>query len=228
MSVITRYVRRISPGWLRGTYGAKLVQGVIGLVGDAMVDWMIAGIRSAQRVEGWADINAADAAGRERGMRRYANETRDGYLERLRNAWTAWEFAGTKQGILDQFTAAGYPNTLDIYTAAQWPLRPVVGWISQWFLFFPVGSHNWSAAATYGPTSIYGASLTYGITAPASDIDDVRAIISDWKAGHEVCREVIVELGGFTYGTGKLYGASGLVYGPEAARFKGTPGAPNA
>ncbi|MGB0963974.1 MAG: hypothetical protein ACPGVY_14910 [Mycobacterium sp.] len=221
MPLLRQFADRISPGWLRGTWGTRLVQGVFALSADVLSDWAVEGVRAARMLVAHSGPEALEMTGRERLMPRYLDETDTAYAARLQDAWDLWAAAGTAAGMIAQFAAAGWSG-VEIYTSTQWPLRHVAGWWSQWFLFFPEGTHSWTGPNTYGDGHTYGDGATYGSSATVGEVQRIRGILGLWKAGHEICREVVIEITGPTYGTGHTYG-DGSVYGGAQASFKGTP-----
>lgn len=210
---------------------------------DVLADWAVEGVRAARMLVAHSGPEALEMTGRERLMPRYLNETDTAYAARLQDAWDLWAAAGTKAGMLAQFAAAGWSG-LKYFTATDWPLTTVADWWSQWFLFFPEGTHSWSGPPIVGTTVLVGSSvvgpgtivgsgapavgsgITAGSSATVDEVQRVRRIISTWKAGHEVCRRVVIEVSAPTVGSGVTVGAPTTV-GGEVAGFKGTSGVPN-
>jgi len=209
------YLVRIAPRVLRSLPGQKLV-GLTGL----LCDYIAEGARQAVRAMWIGDrtgngpaYDALEPGGRELSLPRYPGETWASYHARLQRAWTDWPVAGHETSIEAQLAAAGFPGAV-IFYVTDWP-GFLTSW-SQFVVFYPAGMHpvtgpgpaygsfNWGDGTTFGPT---------GIT--AEQLGAMRAIIRKFKPGHWVCRAIVFELSGWTFGTGHTYGEPGLVYGGE-------------
>jgi len=218
------------------------------LVGDTSSE----GIRQAIRAAwvGDSDIGPAEdalgPAGAELSLPRYPIETRAQYHTRLQRAWEDWQKAGHETSIVGQLEAAGFPGAV-IYHASEWPTAGRVDWWSQFWVFFPEGTHTvtdpgprywddgsaplygsfpWGGGATYGthaPGSGVGAFLwgdgsTYGpIGITPESLLVIRSIIQKFKPARWICSGVIFEISGWTYGTGPSWGDPGLVWGGEVS-----------
>jgi hypothetical protein len=194
--------------------------------GEAWIGWAALlfddigeGIRLATRApwlkEPALSQDALDALGDEMSLPKYPRETLAAYQARLDRAWEIWSRAGHESEILAQLEAAGFPGA-QIYHASDWPLSGEPNWWSQFWVFFPAGTHtvtgpgaaygsfNWGDGTTYGPQGI-----------STEDLRTMHAIIKKFRPARWICRAVIFELSGWTYGVGHAWGEPGLVWGGE-------------
>lgn len=191
------------PAWLRARVGAAW-RGAVG----ALLDWYLDVAKQAVKArhvqtspeDGLAEI------GRERSIERYPADTLATYRARLLLAWDLWQQGGTAAGIIAALNAAGF-GSVAIYTAlgaappgeAVWPPD---GNTANWSRFWvhidatAVGGNpfNW-AAVTWGSLN-WGAGWTWGSTATAEQIALVRRVVRLWKAAHEVCAGLLIDLPG--------------------------------
>lgn len=159
-------------------------------------------------------FDALRPLGEERSMPQYATETWAQFKARLGNAWDSWEFAGDENTIARQLELAGFPGA-EVY---RWRADSV--W-SEFYVFFPQGTHTVTAAApligsfTVGDGTIIG---PVGVT-PA-ELDTIGQIILQWKPARWRCRWVVWEISGWTIGTGHLVGEVDLLIGGQQASSK--------
>lgn len=215
------YIARIAPRVLRGEAGKRFA-GAMAL----LFDWLAEGGRQAVRAFWIGDrpgngpaYDALGPAGEETSLPRYPGETWAHYHARLARAWNDWPLAGDESSIQGQLAAAGFPNAV-IYYPPDWPAY-LTTW-SQFVVFFATGQHpvtgagppyasfTWGDGTTYGPTGITGGQL-----------QTIHSIIRKFKPGHWVCKSIVFELRGWTYGTAHKWGDPGLVYGGEVVYVPG-------
>jgi hypothetical protein len=227
------FVRELSPTWGRGFWGSRF----IGMLWAVPAD--VIGVALTQAIKapwlhrgGQQPADALPLLGGERNMPRYPVETTAQYQERLRGAWFAWEYAGTKAAIESQYAAAGYPDarvyeprrqhsqTLDWH--GDWEREPLDYW-SQFWVFFPQGSHGFSPPPTIGDPglTIGDEDLLIGATGTYAEVRLLRGLVNKWRPAHVICRELILELTGATIGTGHVIGEPGLVIGGEQLTLGG-------
>lgn len=187
------------PNVLRGPWGEKLM-GAMALLSDAMTQGSFDAILASFPVS--TPTIAPDAlpyAGAEVGMARYATETDAQYQARIARAWPDYQRAGTRQTIIAQLEAAGYPGAvIDSKAEAE-------GWayavaVREFRVTFPLGTH-WVTSAgptfgsfTFGDGTRFGA---YPMT--TAQIVTMRAIIKKWKPANWACSEIRFELPGGVY-----------------------------
>lgn len=244
-----RWIERITGQLaLRQGAGQRLMGTLALLLGDNNAE----AIRQAVRA-GWVGDNdtgpaedALGAAGDELSLPRYPNETWEQYHARLQRAWDDWPYAGHETSIVGQLEAAGFPGAV-VYHASAWPYSGRPDWWSQFWVFFPEGTHAvtspgavywddgsaplygffpWGGGATYGthtpgPTGgsfAWGDGTTYGpLGITPVELLTIRSIIQKFKPARWICSGVIFEISGWTYGTGPTWGSPGLVWGGEVS-----------
>lgn len=213
----TRFVQRINQQLvLRTEVGVRLI-GSIGVLVDELLEGAAQAVRAAwvgDSVGPAAD--ALSAAGEEMSLPRYPRESAAQYEARLERAWDDWPYAGHESSIIGQLESAGFPGA-EIYTPADWPLTGLPDWWSQFWVFFPAGTHSVTAdGPPYGSFDWgYAAFGPVGIT-PA-DLFAMRQIILKFKPAHYICSGLIFEISGFSYGTGHVWGETDLAWGGESA-----------
>ena len=97
----------LSPRWLRGEWGTRLVQGGIGLTADSIAEAAVIAFRSGLILSDACLDDALGALGGERGLRRFAADTTRTYRARVWRAWEAYAKAGTASAIISQLEAFG-------------------------------------------------------------------------------------------------------------------------
>lgn len=100
---IRENLQDISPAWLQGDVGVRLVY-VIGLHVDRLCEKMFQAQIAHQ--PGLGTPTALPALGQAALLPRGATETDDEYAIRLRTKWDAWGFAGSNRGVLSAILGA--------------------------------------------------------------------------------------------------------------------------
>lgn len=180
-------VEGLSPAVFKGYFGSRLVGGMIGLMGDLAAE----AAREAALMRFFDAVTFPEDAlaphGDERLMPRYPTESADTYKSRLRDAWNAWNRAGTDQAIITQL--AGLGLTAEIYANHEWNWdSDTDNWSRFWVV---VTSHPWSRWHWSDGTS-YGGGATWGSTATPAEIYALRRLVRTWKVGHVVCSHIIL------------------------------------
>lgn len=158
----------------------------------------------------------------------------------IENGIEIWEKAGSVDCLEEQFEAAGYTGAR-VFSPHDWGRTPL-NHITQFWVYLPFSSHADGTSfarcgdgtlcgsgalagdgTPFGPGPIAGSGHaiagqhTAGITAPPETIPELRYIAKTFKAGHEVCRQIIVEIDGPVCGTGLFCGTPGLLCGGTTA-----------
>lgn len=206
---------------LRGPRGQALV-GTFGVLADALAQGWSEGLRApwiGDVGEGPA-YDALGPAGSELSMPRYPGESWTQYHERLQRAWTDYRFAGTEATIEAQLAAAGFPGAR-VLGPNDTTIEPPGYW-SHFIVYFPIGSHTVTASAPKWGSFKWGDGTQYGpVGLSAQQLQTIRAIVRKWKPGHWICRELVFQIAGWQYGTGRTWGEIGLKWGGESARVTG-------
>ncbi len=107
-SVFRGAVQKISPPWLQGTNGYKFTYSAIGIVLDALAEYLRIGV--LQRFPGKAQSSALPFIGSDRQILRGFRESDDAYVPRLRHAFQTWKFAGNAQTLMSELAAYFSPT----------------------------------------------------------------------------------------------------------------------
>jgi hypothetical protein len=179
--------------------------------------------------------------GNDRRLRRYIVETDEDYRARLERAVEIWESGGAAPCIIGELNSASYEES-QVHSPLDW-VRTPLDWPSQIWVFLPRQAHldgtpfhfcgagvsAGSGAAicgtgtTFKPPKRVGSadavvgSHLIGITGPIEHIVELQHIVKTFKAGHEVCRQIVIEIHGHTAGTGVLAGGSAAICGGALA-----------
>lgn len=186
------FVRRIVPTVLLGQMGERLS----GFIGGVLWDIYARGASDAvlspllTRVEQPPD--ALPPIAEERNLAKYIAEGDLAWQARLLTAWDIWEQGGSETVIESQLAAAGYTGA-SVQSPLTWGRTPL-NYPSQFWIFLPLAAH----AGLFSAGPIAGAAIAgqhlCGITGPSARVAELRYIAQNFKAGHEVCRQIIVEL----------------------------------
>lgn len=170
-------------------------------------DWTQDAVRQAVRagLVAVAPVDALGYDGNERNLPRYPGDTDETYRARLQRAWELWQQAGTRPGLLAVLDALGFANAA-IHTArdpippgeSSWPPDgDPSNWSRFWvFLDVSAGSNPFNWQRVPWGSRRWGDGWTWGSTATRAQISLVRSVIRLWKAAHELCAGIVVDLPG--------------------------------
>ena len=220
-------------GFIGGVFGNLLASGS-SLAVQAL--WLIAG----------QPTDVLSHLGADRRLRKYISETLEQYRARLEQAVEIWESGGTAACIEGQLDAAGYAGA-SVHSPLDWGRSPL-DWPSQIWAFLPREAHlsgepfhragagvlcgSGAVAGTgtifkrprrVGEAGVMVGSHTIGLQAPRDRIAELQHIVRTFKAGHEVARQILIELDGHAAGSGALAGAGNLCGGEVVAIGMGVP-----
>jgi hypothetical protein len=183
---------RSSP-W-RGKYGRRFA-GSFALLCNSAMDGAVQALKAAwQRNPDGIPQDALGPLGEDLLLERYPVETDAQYLARLDLAWTTWQDAGGPQVLIDQLTAAGFPG-VQIKTPLDWPTEPPVGYSTQFWVFFPEGTHTVTGVAPLVGGFVVGDGTIIGLSGISFErILLLRRIISKFKPGTWICRSILFEI----------------------------------
>lgn len=218
---VREFIRDRSPSWLSGALSGAWNQIVNGVTGDQGLAAMSIAHRTGWMMDEESPDDALPLFAAERRLPRYIAETAAQHRERLHNAWDIYDAAGSDETLVGQLAAAGYTGA-EIKTAAHWPTVPgpngELPYWSQFWVFFPVGTHTvTSPGPTFG-SFVFGDGTTYGpVGITYAQIKEMRAIIKKWKPSRWICRSIIFQISGWSVGDGSVIGDPGLVIGGTRA-----------
>jgi len=183
---------RSSP-W-RGKYGRRFVA-AFGLLCDSLIDGATQALKAPWL--GNPDDVPQDALaplGEELLLERYPVEDDAQYKARLDLTWPTWQDAGGPQVLVDQLTAAGFPG-VQIKTPLDWPTEPPVGYSTQFWVFFPEGTHTVTGVAPLVGSFVVGDGTIIGLSGISFErILLLRKIIRKFKPGTWICRSILFEI----------------------------------
>jgi len=187
------------PSWLAGPRGLAW----FAAHGRAK-DLMVAGARVAVKCAFVADCpgDALPWLGFARRLPRYPGDTDTTYRARLLAAWTLWQQAGTRAGLLALLSALGFPHAA-IYDArdstppgeVSWPPGGDASNWSRFWVFLDTTVDNpfgW-VERVWGDPWAYGDGSTWGSTATVAQIDLLRAALRLFKPAHVLCSGIYVD-----------------------------------
>jgi len=105
----SRYALDLAPPWLRAERGAKWLE-AHGETLDALVERLV-DATAAHLVDAAPD-DAIPSLGRERAIARIPGEADWAYRERVRAAWSIWQWGGTKRAVEEVFRLLGYEQVV--------------------------------------------------------------------------------------------------------------------
>jgi hypothetical protein len=187
--------------WLRGPYGRGLT-GTLGAALDAVVDAQKQAVKV--RHVATAPDDALDALGNDRLLERYPIESPATYRARLGGAWAAWEFGGTRQGVVAALAAAGITATVHAWREMAWPPHPYEAWWSAFWV--DVTAHPFASDGLWGDPGTWGdivpghngapaAPGVWGSDANVVEVAALRNAVRKWKSGHEICAAIRFYIG---------------------------------
>lgn len=217
MPSFREFLTEIAPSWLSNTLSGIWLEIVHGTPADLHSDSIGLTHRMGWLLDEESPDDALPLFASERGLPRYINETAAAHRARLHGAWNTYQRAGSDEVLVEQIEAAGYVGAR-VYTAADWPTRDAVGHWSQFWVFFPTGSHPVTGEGPAIGTFTVGDGTTIGpVGITASEIKELRAIVRRWKPSRWVCRQLIFQIDGWTIGDGGSVGDPGLEVGGTTA-----------
>lgn len=239
MANYQRFVAGLSPVWASGGdspgtgyWGGRLLKTLWGITADTISIALSQAISAPMlHIGGKQPVDALPLLGWERNMPRYPIETHQQYRTRLHGAWVAWGLAGSETAIESQLTAAGYADA-EVYEPRRvhsdtleehgdWDREPANYW-SQFWVFFPKGTHGFGPAYAVGSPGLFvGSGWIVGASGSYDEVQLVRGIVNKWRPAHVICRELLFEFSGETIGTGHFINEAGLTIGGDGVSIQG-------
>lgn len=128
------------------------------------------------------NVGALPYIGDERRLPKYKGETDQQYRQRLWDAWSSWEQAGTDRGIIRNLLLGTGITEVIIKNNVDWDPEPPDGDTDWWSRFWVlVYNPNWESW-TYGSGEVFGETeYTYGSTATRGEVDSALRLVLKWK-----------------------------------------------
>jgi len=207
---IRAMLANMSPTWLSREWGEKLVIGLMGYMGDALLEAATLALTNPWLLERTSAYDAVEYSVAETRMVRYPADTDATHRARAASPWAAWTYAGTQDGIggegqgLDgQLHLFGFPNAFTKadyeYDFGDYPLPYGPDYWSRFWVFIPESDHTWTDDGAWDDPGTWDDGGAWDISATAEEIRSLRQLIRQWKAGHEICQWIVV------MGTGELW-----------------------
>jgi hypothetical protein len=222
----------------KGPLGERFVGLVGGMFGNLIAEGASLAIEAFWLIAGQPP-DVLTYQGGDKRLRKYLAETFDQYRARLERAVEIWEIGGTEECTEDELTSAGYVGA-SVRSPLNWTRTPL-NWWSEFWIFLPFSSHADGSPVTlcgsgalcgsgvlagdgtpFGPPPRCGTTgsivgqVMCGISGPIERVTELRYIAKNFKAGENVCRQIIVEIDAPTCGVGLLAGASHLCGGTQS------------
>lgn len=179
-----------APRWLLTTYAETFVGTTLLLPGDAAREGMSQARFQAWLLEPNSPPDALPLIGKERRIPRNPGESLTNYRMRLWEAWSAYEFGGSKTAIEGQLATAGFPGVV-MYAGPY----GADDHFSQFWVRFPIGSHSVTAAGPSWGDFNWGDGTRWGpFGMPYDQLIAVMALVKKWKSAQWVCRALEFEL----------------------------------
>jgi hypothetical protein len=182
-------------------WGEKAVLGLMGYVGDSLLDASILAAKAPWLLDETSPQDAVDLQADETGIRRYASDTDATHRARVASPWDAYTYAGSKdgigedgQGLEGQLHLLGYPNALTI-ADYEWSVPDPAHWSRFWVLI-PETDHSWTDDGAWDDPGTWDDGGVWDLTASDEEIRSLRNLIRQWKSGHEICAGIIILRGG--------------------------------
>lgn len=196
---IRTMLTHMSPTWMSREFGEKFVLGLMGYMGDALLEASLNATRAPWLLEETSPQDAVDLQVYETGLRRYPSETDAEHRARVQDPWTTWGTAGSKdgtggvgEGIEGQLHLAGYPNA---FTMAdyEWTFDADSGvWWSRFWVIIPASDHSWTDDGAWDDPGVYDDGYVWDMTATEEEIRSLRQLIRTFKGAHDICPSIIV------------------------------------
>lgn len=189
----------LSPPWLRAYWSERFMGLVLGYVHDVAAEALGFALRQGWIADNVVPVDALPHQGRNFGLRRYPIETPPQFITRMRQAWDLWEHAGHESPIESQLATLGFVGA-QVFTPGIAAIDPVGYW-SHFVVYFPLGSHPiWSAGPAWGSFS-WGEQYWGPVGISGDELETIRAVIRQWKPADWICRAIVFQLTGTSWGT---------------------------
>lgn len=187
---VRELARSLSPGWLRGKWGERLVGTIAGVMSDVLLEGARVAINLRSLRSPLFPEDGLDLIGNERMLPRFPGESHVTYKTRLLDAWKIWRQAGTRGGIIHMFMRLGFEVETVRNSEWNWDNEPA-NWSRFWVVFL---DHNWVSDGLWQDPGTWDDGGTWDTTATPDEVRAVRNIVRNFKAAHEVVPAIIIVL----------------------------------
>jgi hypothetical protein len=193
---------KLSPSWLRGHWGERMVASVAGLMQDVILDGAYVAINIRSLRSPLFPYDGLDLMGHERMLPRFPGEPHASYKTRLLDAWKLWRQAGTAGGIRGMFTRLGFSVSIMRNVDWNWDNQPD-NWSRFWVI---VSDHNWQWDGNWDSPGTWDDGGTWDTDATPDQVRAVRNIVRSFKAGHEICPAIVIVMNPSAWAAGQPAG----------------------
>ena len=186
MATYEEYQRALGPTWLQEANGEAWL-GAFGTAKDVILARAKDSVKA--RLPDLAPADALPHLAVTMQLERGPDEAEAAFRARLKEAFNAWVWGGTRKGLLEYaLTPAGLENA-DTIENRQWSPAPPDGDTAFWSRFWVVigEPHPWDDDDSWdGDASTWDddATATWDSTATLNDVERVKRLIRQWKPGH--------------------------------------------
>ena len=179
-----QWALELSPPWLRGPWGEKLLNVLGGVFDEAYGTIFEAGAAASVDAPSFPN-DALGLLGSERNIERYPAETDAEYKARVKGAWESWAQAGTMR-LVSELAYLGFTAEIKENWTWNWD-----GDSANWSRFWVViTGHDW--AATHWADGRHWGEGVWGCDATVEEMNALIRLVMKWKPGHATPILVIV------------------------------------
>lgn len=193
----------LSEGWTGVLYG---------LTSDLLSEGMSLAAKTGWILDPQSPDDTLPLFASERRLPRYPLETAPQHRARLHDAWQAYSAIG-EATIVRQLELAGYPGAqIEFRSWFPGPLGEPAPYWSQFWVFFPIGTHPITAPGPNWGDFDWGDGTLFGPEGLTQEfVATISGIIKKWKPSRWICRGVVFELsealwGEFDFDDGTVWG----------------------
>lgn len=181
---------KLSPGFLRGYWGRRLVGAIAGVFSDTMIEGAYQAI-AVRSLRSWQfPYDGLDYVGEERMLPRFPGESHAAYKLRLLDAWRIWQQSGTAGAIKYLFSLLGFTVTIKSNTDWDWDNDVFnAKWSRFWVVF---DDHTWTTDGVWNDPGTWDDGGVWDSNATVDEVRAVRNIVRAHKAVHEICPAICV------------------------------------
>lgn len=182
--------------WLGGPNGS-LWQRVLGLMKQATLEAAKEAVKA--RFAATAPLDALPYLLEDRNLDPAWREGESSVRARIRAAWSTWQKAGTKAGMIEALELAGYDaNRIEI---REQPQDGTLGWWQfEIWLYAPFPwTDEYLTDGRWDDPGVWSDGGVWAFDLPPEDLARVRLIVRRWKGTHAECRRIVIVHAGETW-----------------------------